>query len=91
MKIIYSIFLLFLSTFLISITNAQKIDSLGWKGTPIIPVTDFVNPANWHANSSAGDACSLTKDSTDDRALVKTQPLSKRLLNDKSRFNPFCE
>jgi hypothetical protein len=70
MKNFSFIFLLILSTTLISIANAQNVDSLGWKGKPIIPVTDFVNPAKWHANSSAGDACSLTKDSTDDRAIV---------------------
>jgi hypothetical protein len=62
MKAFYSIFLLILSTTLISFTHAQGVESQGWKGTPIIPVSDFVNPASWHPNHSAGDECFVTTD-----------------------------
>jgi hypothetical protein len=70
MKTLYPIFLIILSTCLISIANAQGVDRLGWKGTPIIPVADFVNLANWHPNSSPGDGCTLSRDTTEERSIV---------------------
>jgi len=70
MKKLCFIFLLLFTASLLSIVHAHSIDSLGWKGTPIIPVADFINTANWHANSSVGDTCSLSRDSTDDRSIV---------------------
>jgi hypothetical protein len=69
MKNFFSIFILILSVSLITFIQAKGIDSLGWKGTPVISVADFANTANWHSNSSSGDECHATTDPSDNRSI----------------------
>jgi hypothetical protein len=59
------IFLLLLNVLIEFAVSAQVNDTLGWSGTPIIPLSSYVNPNNWHTNASAGDNCYVSKDITD--------------------------
>jgi hypothetical protein len=59
-------FILLLINILIeSAVIAQVNDTLGWRGTPVIPLSSYVDPNNWHTNASSGDNCYISKDITD--------------------------
>jgi len=68
-SLVYQFFLLSFILLILS-ENAQNADKPGWSGVPVVPLSDFVNPATWHVNSSQGDNCSLARDSSDERSIV---------------------
>jgi hypothetical protein len=49
----------------ITIAHAQP-SGLGWSGSDLIPLNEFADSSNWNCNyqSSAGDTCHVTADST---------------------------
>jgi len=50
---------------------SQCIDSLGWAGTPVIPLQDFTDPGKWHPNfnHNTGDTCYITNDNSNPDAI----------------------
>ena len=72
MKRFYILLLVLLSLKLLcisNIVNAQCADSLGWTGTPIIQLNDFVDTLKWHTGISAGDTCYVSTDSSDTNSI----------------------
>ena len=59
------LFLLLINILIEFVVSAQANDTLGWSGTPIIPLSSYVNLNSWHTNASAGDNCYVSKDIND--------------------------
>jgi hypothetical protein len=59
--------LIFLAVMILTVLNlfAQTGDLIGWKGTPVIPLSDFTDPGRWNPNASLGSHCYVTKDPAD--------------------------